>query len=482
MRKSFNLLSFDCGNSAIRTILCHYNGNRITYEVLMHEPNDMGLIGKYYYWDILHIFSLLKKGLEIASHKVDKIDSIGICTWGVDFLFLDKHENMLGNVLSYRNTIGAEQLDKLTLDQQKEMFERTGILCDKINSIYMIKGMQEYMPSIMENADKILFVPDILNYFFTGVLENEPSELSTSQLMDARTLQIEKELCHMMGLKDSWFNTIGKHGQKVGNVRKEILGELGIQYDIPVVCVPSHDTASAVFGIPSVDDEFLFVSSGTWALIGAQCNEPIINDMVYDGKFTNEAGAFGRTTLLKNSIGMFILQRLKKEYEREKGVKISWTDFTDLGKKYKEEPYLYDVNHPDFFNPINMAQSINMHIQSNSAQEKGSINKSEEESYDWSKILASTFYSIAHSYVEALKKVKEYTGKEYKTVYIVGGGAKNDIINQYCAEMLQMNITTCVMECAAVGNAASQLAYLDNDITYNRLREIITDSLTVTVW
>ena len=230
MRKSFNLLSFDCGNSAIRTILCHYNGNRITYEVLMHEPNDMGLIGKYYYWDILHIFSLLKKGLEIASHKVDKIDSIGICTWGVDFLFLDKHENMLGNVLSYRNTIGAEQLDKLTLDQQKEMFERTGILCDKINSIYMIKGMQEYMPSIMENADKILFVPDILNYFFTGVLENEPSELSTSQLMDARTLQIEKELCHMMGLKDSWFNTIGKHGQKVGNVRKEILGELGIQY------------------------------------------------------------------------------------------------------------------------------------------------------------------------------------------------------------------------------------------------------------
>ena len=466
MEKSLNLLSFDCGNSSIRTILCHFDGEKITYEVLMQEPNDMILIGDYYYWDVLHIFSILKRGLEKAAHTVDKIDSIGICTWGVDFLFLDKSNNILGNVLSYRNSIGAEQIEKLTLDQQRQMFERTGILSDKINSIYMLKGLKEHMPYLLETGEKILMVPDIFNYFFTGAIENEPSELSTSQLLDVRTLQIDKELCQMMGLNDGWFNKIGIHGQKIGYVRKEILEELNIHYDIPIVCVPSHDTASAVLGIPCKQEEYLFVSSGTWALIGVQCDKPIINDLVFESKLTNEVGAFGKITLLKNSIGMFILQRLKREFELEKGINVTWSEFTDLGRDYKDQPPLYDVNDPAFFNPVSMVKAIASHIQSDCIH------------YNWNEILASTFYSIAYSYVEALKSVMKCTGKDYEAVYIVGGGAKNSIINQHCANLLKKNIIACEMECAAVGNAASQIVYLQNNITYSRLREIISDSLS----
>lgn len=467
MDKNYNMIAFDCGNSTIRTILCRFDGERITNEIIKSDPNEMVKIGDYYYWDILNIFINMKKGLELAAKKVDRIHSVGVCTWGIDMMFLDEHDTMLGSVLSYRNTIGAEEMQGIPAEEHEAMFYRTGILSDKINTSFMLRGMRKRMPAITENAGKLLMVPDILAWFLTGVKLNEPSELSTTQLMDVRSNAVSRDQCEALGLKSDWFCQLGRHGSLIGNIRREILDELLIGYEIPLVCVPSHDTASAVLGIPCAEDEYLFVSSGTWALIGAQCKEPIINEKTLGSRLTNEMGGFGYITLLKNSNGMFITQRLKKEYEKENGC-ISWDDFFAMGRALTYAVPVFDVNDAAFFNPVHMASAIWSAIR----PERGG------KAYNWAEILASVEESLADSYVKGLRAVIDCTGRRYASVNVVGGGAKNDAINQKCADKLGIPVVACTQECSSVGNCAAQLAYLEPDIRYPRLREIISASLT----
>lgn len=471
MEKNLNLVAFDCGNSSIRTILCRYNGEKVVSELVLQEPNAMIESNGYYYWNMPQIFEILKRGLSMAAKKVDRIDSAGICTWGVDFQLLDKEGHFLEKALCYRNTIGEEQMGRLSEDVKRDMFYRTGILCDKINSVYMLRGMREHMPSVIEKAKKILLVPDIFVYMFTGRRMNEPSELSTTQMLDVKTMTISREQCEYAGVMPELFSEIGEHGRRIGNIKQEILDELKIAYDIPFICVPSHDTACAVMAIPSRDERYLFVSSGTWALIGAQCSEPIVNEEVLDAKLTNEAGAFGRTTLLRNSAGMFIIQRLKAEYEDETGSKIDWNDFTALANDYKGEVRTFDVNDDRLFNPKEMAREICDMIRLPQDEKRDRAS--------WSEILASTYASLGDSYAKVLNTVIACTEETYKEVYIVGGGSKNAMINQRCADMIKMPVVTCDMECSSVGNAVVQIAYFHPEYSYEKLREIIAGSLQV---
>lgn len=259
MEKSLNLVAFDCGNSSIRTILCHFDGEAVKSEVILQEPNEITEIDGYYYWDMPQIFAILKKGLSMAAERVDRVDSVGVCTWGIDFQPLDEKGEFIEKALCYRNTIGEEQMCRQTQDEQKEMFYRTGILCDKINTVYMLRGMKQHMAEVVKAAKKILLVPDIFVYLFTGKMMNEPSELSTSQMLDVRNLTINKAQCEYAGVSTEIFSEIGEHGKLVGNIKKEILEELGITYEIPFVCVPSHDTACAVMAIPSKEEKYLFL-------------------------------------------------------------------------------------------------------------------------------------------------------------------------------------------------------------------------------
>lgn len=469
MGNKLNLVAFDCGNSSIRTMLCRYDGEKVVSEVVLQEPNHSIYEGKYFYWNMSAIYETMKKGLGIAAKKVDRIHSVGICTWGVDFLMLDENDEFIGKALCYRNTIGAEQMMRQSTEEREEMFFRTGILADKINSIYMLKGMQEYFPETVKRGRKLLMVPDIFVYMFTGVKINEPSELSTSHMLDVCSMKISKEQCEYAGVDFELFSQIGEHGKCIGNIKREILDEMGIAYEIPFVCAPSHDTACAVMAIPSKEENYLFVSSGTWALIGAQCERPIINEKVLKANLTNEVGAFGRTTLLRNSAGMFITQRLKEEYEEENG-SISWADFTELAQEWKGNILTFDVNDERLFNPEIMVKEIQEMLHP------------EEEKYEWAEILASTYISLGDSYVKVLQTLKKLTGEEYKQVYIVGGGSKNAMINQRCADQIKMPISTCDMECSSVGNAVAQLAYHYPEYSYEKLREIIVNSLDVKVY
>ncbi len=468
MKDVLNLLAYDVGNSAVRTMLCRYEDGRVSSREVLVEPNGSFEENGYLFWDMDAVFESMKRGLALAAKSCERIDSVGICTWGVDFRLLDGEGRFTAKSLCYRNSIGEEEISALDESEREEMFYRTGILSDRINSVFMLKGMRKHLPSALENARKLLMVPDVFVYLFTGVLMNEPSELSTTQMMDVRTLKVSEEMCRYAGVTPDLFSEIGVHGKIVGGIRPEILREAGIGYDVPVICVPSHDTASAVMGIPSPAPDYLFVSSGTWALIGADTDAPVITEKTMRSNLTNEAGAFGRTTLLRNSAGMFILQRLRAEYQEEKNVSISWNDFTDLARQWDAPPAVYDVNDGRFFNPPKMADAIREVL-----HPEGGVGTC------WPEILASTYASLGESYASTLRLVRECTGKDYDRVYVVGGGSRNALINQRCADSLGLPVAACDMECSSVGNAVVQIAGFHPEYTLTDLREIVYRSLKV---
>lgn len=466
--KPLHMIACDCGNSSIRVMLGTFDGGKIEVDTVLSEPNDMIAVGDYYYWDILRVFDTIKRGLAKALTQVDQIDSVGICTWGVDFAFFDQEGHMLANPLSYRNTIGAEAMEGIDKQVLNEMFFETGILSDKINSVYMLKGMQEKMPSLVRAGDKLLMIPDILNYFLTGVMMNEPSENSTTQLLDARTMNISEKACEKMGVPKTLFSPIGKHGTLIGHLQPKLKEELDLTYEIPVVCVPSHDTASAVLSIPAKEETYAFVSSGTWALIGAELEEPILSDAIIRANLTNEVGAFEHITLLKNSAGMFLIQRLKKEYEELQGNKITWEAFNALAEKDTNPPALFDVNATRFFNPIKMSEAIWDDLLA-SGQATGTM--------DWSVLMNAVHHSMACSYATVLLDLEKVTGAKLHKAYVVGGGAKNDYINHLCADITGWEIVTCAAESASVGNLASQVKYFHPELAYADLKAIVADSL-----
>lgn len=465
-----NIVGLDCGNSSFRILLGKYDGNKLTTEVIDQIPNNMVRIGDYFYWDLLKIFDGLKTSLRKISKQVGKIDSIGVCTWGIDFALFDKSGNMIGNSLSYRNTFGGEYLEKLSKEQQRDVFQKTGIICDRINSVYLLSAIKEQMPDLYSIADKFLMIPDIINYFLTGVMLNEPSEFSTSQLMDVRTKKISTETCKKFGIDTKLFNEIGVHGKIIGNVRKNILEEIEIDYDIPVVCVPSHDTASAITAIPTQEDSFVFISSGTWSLIGTELDEPKINDETLNARLTNEVGAFDKITLLKNSAGMFIIQRIKQEYDAVMDRTSTWDELDELADLYQGDIPLFNVNDSRFFNPYKMSEEIWSYLVETN-QVAGKL--------DWGTVIKSVHESMACSYATTIEDLENVLDKKFASIYIVGGGSKNIAVNNLTAKRTGKKVIACSKESTALGNIATQLKSFDESITLKKIREIIANSITV---
>lgn len=468
MAASKHMVAFDCGNSSYRVVLGTYDGERITMDVISQVPNEMIEIGGKFYWDFLAIFQNLKRGLQEVARRGIRIDSLGICTWGVDFGLYDADGYLLGAPLSYRNTIGEQALARFSPEERRQMFLETGILCDKINSAYMLAGLKEIMPARMKVADKLLMVPDILNYMFTGRMMNEPSELSTTQFMDARTRKVSPSMCRRFGIPESLFCQIGVHGEAIGPLLPSIREELGIDYDIPVVCVPSHDTGAAVFAVPAAEDTFLFVSSGTWSLIGTELEEPVVTQEAMDGNLTNEVGAFGKITLLRNNAGMFINQRLKPEYELETGRSIGWTEFSQLALQHEGGIPLFDVNDTRFFNPASMSGAIREYLRQ-SGQVSGEAG--------WPTIVRSYQASLACSYAQVCASLEGLSGKTFPAVYIAGGGSRNTLQNQAVADVLGRPVITGSNESTSLGCLAAQLPRHEPGITVPEIRSVLRRSI-----
>lgn len=464
------MIGLDCGNSSFRTILGAYDGKKITTQVIDQTKNEMLEIGEYFYWDIYKIYSGFIDSLKKVVQSGVQIDSIGVCTWGIDFALFDENGLMISNPLSYRNEQGKQYLDKLTEEESLDVFEKTGIIPDKINSVFLIQAIRDRMSKMYSITDKILMIPDVLNYFLTGVMENEPSELSTSQLFSAKTMSVSEEVCNKLGVKASHFCKIGKHGTVIGYLNESVKKELGIDYEIPIVCVPSHDTASAVCAIPAREDKFLFISSGTWALIGTELDKPIIKDCILKNNLTNEVGAFEKITLLKNSMGMFVIQRIKKEYDWAMGEEHTWRHLDDLANACVREAPLFDVNDDRFFNPTNMSDEIWTFL-----EESGQVSGEKK----WDQLIKSTYYSMACNNAKTISDIEKVTGEKYEYIHIVGGGSKNIMLNRLTSMCTGKTVLACGEESTALGNIATQLTYHNESMTLKEIRSVIDESIDV---
>lgn len=458
--KTINCVAFDCGNSSFRTVLGQFDGTRTTMEVISQVSHNTIEVNGLYYWDILHVFDGLKQGLKEAANRVGHIDSIGICTWGVDFGFLDQNGFLLANPLCYRNSIGEEELSALSDAEKRWVFEQTGIQNNRINSLYQLTGIKRIMPDLFGIARHLLLIPDLLGYFFTGEKFTEFSIASTSQLLDVRSNTYSQAVINRFGLSHSMLKPLKKHGEVIGMLEDSIADELRIS-SCPVICVPSHDTACAVTAVPTQDKDFLFISSGTWSLIGTELREPIINQKVFDRDFANEGGVFNTITLLKNSAGMHILQGIKRDLELD-GKKYSWDEIVDLARAYRGAPSLFNPNSFELFNPKNMVSAISSLMKDCD----GSIEQ----------IVASTYTSLAFTYRRAIEQIQEVTGKDYPCIYIVGGGSQNAYLNQLTADLLGKKVVSGPKEATSLGNIGVQLVAHVDDFGLGDIREMVKNS------
>lgn len=463
-KKVTRYLGFDCGNSSVRTVLGSFNGEKITVELIHKVPNQEYRGIHYDYWDILAIFHEMIKGMKIACDAHPDISSFGVSTWGIDFGLLGKSGELLANPLCYRNILGAQGMDSIDQATQDALFSYTGIQNLPMNSLYQVLGIRGALPEYYEMAEKLLLIPDLLNHLFTGEMNSEVSITSTTQLLDMRSRTYSDSVFKSVNLKKAWFVPLVEHGDIRGVVSKELSDAYGIP-QLPAISVPAHDTASAVVSVPSTEDQFAFISSGTWSLIGTECTDAIINDQVKTYGFSNEGGVFKTITLLKNSCGMHILQNIKREMEFNENRSYSWDEIVDLSRPSLEEGLTtsFDPNNESLYHPDSMISAIKNLTHLDSIGE----------------IIASAYYSLAKSYKVALEDLERITGRSYNTVHIIGGGARNDHLNQMTADLTGKKVITGPEEATSLGVIALQVMHDHPELTLKDIRNIIRNSTTL---
>jgi len=459
-KETVKCVGFDCGNSSIRTVVGTYDGEEISTEVLHQVPNRAVSVNGVNFWDILNIYNEMQNGLKKAVDTYGKIDSVGISTWGIDFGFLGPSGHLIGNPLCYRNNFGVRGVESVDAASKKKFFELSGIQNHPMNSMYQLIGIKQMLPEYYENAKDILFIPDLLNYLFTGEKGTENTIASTSQLLDMRTQNYNDELFELSGLDRNLFHPVIPHGKERGRITPTVAQFMEIE-PIPFVSVPSHDTASAVVAVPARDENFIFISSGTWSLIGTELNKPIINNTVFDMSFANEGGASNTITLLKNSAGMHILQNVKYELEQERGSAYTWEEIVKLSRKAGLSVSLYDPNNTKLFNPAKMISAI--------------TELSGEKKIP--KILASSYISLACSYREAIENLEALTGNSFESIHIIGGGSRNFYLNQLSANITGKQVIAGPEEATSLGTIAMQLLYHDPSQNLASLRATISKKL-----
>ena len=329
MKKALNLLGFDFGASSGRAMLGSLNDGKLTIEEVHRFSNDPVKLCGRFVWDIPRLFYEMNQALLKLSRSGLTVDAIGIDTWGVDFGLLDKNGHLLGLPVHYRDarTEGMpEKVRKIISDE--ELFSRTGIAFNSFNTLYQLYAMKDEGDPTLESANELLFMPDLLAYFLTGEKGTEYTVASTSQLLNPYTRDWDRELMEKLGISARIFGEVKLPGTARGTLLPEIAKECGVA-EIPVIAVGGHDTASAVAAVPAREKDFAYISSGTWSLLGAEIEKPLCAEGVMKANYTNEGGVDGSIRLLKNIMGLWIIQECKREWDR-RGAETSFGELVEL--------------------------------------------------------------------------------------------------------------------------------------------------------
>lgn len=466
---STNFFAVDLGATSGRTILGSIVDGKLEQRELTRFPNNIIQTGGHFFWDIYALYNEIIRGLKVVAEEGIEITSIGIDTWGVDFVFIGKDGGVLRNPYCYRDPHTDNAMEEyFKLIPKEKVYEKTGIQFMQFNSLFQLSTLKKNDDSALAAAEKILFVPDALMYMLTGEAVCEYTILSTSQMLDPRTKKIDAELIDVIGLKESQFGRYVNPSDTVGTLTPEVQKMTGLGA-VPVVAVAGHDTGAAVAAVPAENEKFAYLSCGTWSLLGIETKDAIISEKSFEYNFTNEGGIEGTTRFLKNICGMWLLERCRKE----------WTDapadVNQINKDAMEAPAFQCFIFPDdpsFSNPSSMVEAIKTYCEKTG----------QHVPQNYKEMARCIFESLAMRYRQVLGYLGDMAPFSIEKLHVIGGGSKNVYLMQMAANSIGMPVVTGPVEGTAIGNIMLQAkaAGLVSDMF--EMRRIIADSIELATY
>ena len=462
-----SVLAFDFGASGGRAMLGTLNGGKLSVREIHRFSNDPEMICGHYYWDTVRLYHEIKTGL-MKAKEFGPYESVGVDTWGVDYGLLDKDDRLMGCMFHYRDS-RCEEAAKEVLKQipMERLYEKTGIQFAPFNTIFQLWADQSAQPYLLEHSDKLLLLPDLFNYFLSGSAHTDYSHASTTGLLDVRTGDWSWELIDALGYPRKIFQPVSPSGQVTGALRPDLCQELLIE-PAKVVSVASHDTASAVAAVPTMEPDTVYISCGTWSLFGTELDEPNTSAEALAYNFTNEGGYGGKIRFLKNIMGMWLIQQSRRHWNKM-GLNLSYDDLEQLAGECTPFQSFVDVEDQVFAPPGDIPSRVQNYCRETGQPVPETVGE----------IMRCLYDSIALKYRYTFDALKELTGKDYTAIHMVGGGIKDQLICRLTADVCGVKVVAGLVEATVIGNIMVQFIANGAVKDIAAAREIIRNSFEV---
>ncbi len=459
------MLAIDLGASSGRGIVGSFDGEKLTLRENHRFSNDPMYVNGRFTWDILRIYFEIKNSITKTVIDGDDIASMGIDTWGVDYGMIDKNGRLMANPIHYRDTRTENVTDYVKgFVSPEEIYNITGIQAIDFNTLNQLAVEKRDNAEGFDRADKLLFIPDLLNYFLTGKMATEYTIASTGMILDANSRKISSELIAKLGIPESKFAPMVEPGTNLGALLPSITDEVG-KNRIQVYTTASHDTASAVIAVPATDKDFIYISSGTWSLMGAELDAPLINDATRAANLTNEGGAMGTIRFLKNIMGLWIIQESRRQWKRE-GKDYSFAQMEAWAKECTPFRSLINVDYKTFNTPGNMPEKIRDYCRMTGQPVPETVGE----------VVRCIYESLALKYRYTVDTIGQLRGKPATMINVVGGGTKDKFLSQMTADACGIPVCAGPEEATAIGNLVMQAIAQGEIKDLAQAREVVANS------
>ncbi len=460
-----NYLALDLGAESGRAMLATLNNSQLQLAELHRFPNTPVQLPTGLYWDTLRLFHEICEGIRAGARAVETLDGIAVDTWGVDFGLIGENGELLQNPRHYRdartNGVMEQVFEKVP---RAEIFRQTGLQFMAINSLYQLYSIQQESPEILPLTSKLLFMPDLFNYFLTGTYAAERTIASTSQFYDPVRKAFTTDLLRKLGIDSGFLPALIDPGVELGPLLPYITDRCSLKRDTNVYTTGSHDTASAVAAVPAAEGEnWCYISSGTWSLIGLELREPLINDESLNANYTNEVGIDGAIRFLKNIPGMWLLQECRRAWAKE-GCEYSYTELMQRAASARIMRTILDLE--QFNSPGDQPQRIREYCKQTE----------QEAPNDAGEITRVILQSLAVRYRDILVTLEKLANRKIDVIHIVGGGSRNRLLNQLAADVTGRRVIAGPAEATAAGNALTQAMGAGDIKSLDELRAVVRKS------
>jgi rhamnulokinase len=468
MSTAKKLLAFDLGAESGRGVLGLFDGQRLRLEVVHRFSTGGVRTLDSLHWDVLRFYGEMLTGLRKCAAEQGGLDSLGVDTWGVDFALLGRGDVLLGNPRHYRDPHTETIMDAAFARVPRgEVFRQTGIQFMRFNTLFQMLALQRDRSPLLDVAETLLMIPDLFHFFFTGAKVNELTDASTTQMLDPSTRNWAQGLLRSFGLPTNILGALVPPGRVLGPLRPAVMQETGLG-PVPVVAPASHDTASAVAAVPARGSAWAYISSGTWSLMGVELPAPLVNEQALQFNFTNEGGVDNTIRLLKNVMGLWLVQECRRAWERA-GKTYDYAELTRLAASAPAFGSLVDPDDTTFILPADMPAAL-----ADYCRRTGQMSPTEPGA-----VVRCALESLALRYRWVLERLEELTGRRLEVIHVVGGGSQNELLCQLTADACNRPVLAGPVEATAIGNVLVQAVGLGLLGSLADAREVVQRSFEV---